>query len=214
MNIFHNKTYILFIPLFFLMFCSSVENKKTIIIKKGFVGMVGYGTLMSLRSIEQTLGYKYQDSIYQVHLMGYVRAWSYFRPINDPQNASKDRTKYYGFIVQDKDTLAFDGILYFITEKELSEFDRREFGYHRVDVTNKIEEYNFTGGKVYVYQHFLQPRDKSMADNKYILIKDYMDFITSICDSMGKNYRTEFDKSTVAPTSQIVPYEKIVWKKG
>ena len=207
------------------------QKKNTIEIKEGFVGMIGYGTLMSVKSLEQTLEHKYNDSLYQVHLINYIRGWTYFRPINDPQEKSTEDSRYYGFILQGNDSIAFDGmvnlniepkekskincILYFISEEDLLKFDKREFGYQKVDVTDQIEEYNFIGGKVYVYEHFPETKDGSKIDiNKYILVKNYVDFITSACDSIGKIFRTEFDESTNPPTTQIVPYDKIVWKKG
>ena len=214
-----------------LLASCSVEKKKTIEIKSGFVGMIGYGTLMSVKSLEQTLKHKYNDSLYQVHLINYIRGWTYFVPINDPPKKSTEDSRYYGFILQGNDSIAFDGmvnlniepkekskincILYIISEEDLLKFDKREFGYQKVDVTNQIEEYNFIGGKVYVYEHFPETKEISKIDtNKYILVKNYVDFITNACDSIGKIFRNEFDESTNPPTTQIVPYDKIVWKKG
>ena len=214
-----------------LLASCSVEKKKTIEIKSGFVGMIGYGTLMSVKSLEQTLKHKYNDSLYQVHLIYYIRGWTYFVPINDPPKKSTEDSRYYGFILQGNDSIAFDGmvnlniepkekskincILYIISEEDLLKFDKREFGYQKVDVTNQIEEYNFIGGKVYVYEHFPETKEISKIDtNKYILVKNYVDFITNACDSIGKIFRNEFDESTNPPTTQIVPYDKIVWKKG
>ena len=204
-------------------------KKKTIEIKEGLVGMIGYGSLMSLKSFEQTLGHKYTDSIYQVHLNDYLREWSYFLPINDPQSNSKNDLKYYGFILQNTDSIPFDGIinlnislkkkskinciLYLITPDDLIKFDKREIDYQKVDVTNKIEEYSFKAGKVYAYEHIPDPQFK-FDETKYILIKDYVDLITKACDSIGMNFRKEFDNSTMPYTGQIVPYQKIIWKQA
>ena len=205
------------------------EKKKTIEIKEGLVGIIGYGSLMSLKSFEQTLGHKYTDSIYQVHLNDYSREWSYFLPINDPKSSSTDSLKYYGFILQNNDSIPFDGIinlnispkekskinciLYLITTDELLNFDKREFGYQRVDVTDKIVEYSFKESKIYVYVHMPDPQAK-FDETKYILIKDLMDLITNACDSIGMNFRKEFDNSTLPYPGQIVSYQKLIWKQG
>ncbi|MFH1000089.1 MAG: hypothetical protein V1783_04530 [Bacteroidota bacterium] len=206
-----------------------IDKKKTIEIKEGLVGMIGYGSLMSLKSFEQTLGHKYTDAIYQVHLNDYLREWSYFRPINDPKSDPKSGLKYYGFILQNADSIPFEGIinlnisskekskinciLYLITTEDLINFDKREFGYQKVDVTDKIDEYSFKGGKVYVYVHMPDPQVK-FDETKYILIKDLMDLITNACDSIGMNFRKEFDCSTMPYAGQILPYQKIIWKQG
>jgi hypothetical protein len=207
------------------------SKKKTIEIREGLVGIIGYGSLMSLKSFEQTLGHKYTDSIYQVHLNDYSREWSYFRPINDPKSSSTNAVKYYGYIVQNADSIPFDGIinlnislkekskmnciLYLITTDELINFDRREFGYQRVDVTDKVDEYSIQGGKVYVYVHIPDPLVK-IDETKYILIKDLMDLITNACDSIGANFRNEYDDSTIpyTGTGQIVSGRNITWKQG
>ena len=226
------KTLKIIIPALILLFISTTcltDKKKTIEIKEGLVGMIGYGSLMSLKSLEQTLGHKYTDSIYQVHLNDYLREWSYFRPINDPQSNSKNRVKYYGFILQNTDSIPFDGIinlnitpkekskinciLYLITADDLIQFDKREFGYQRIDVSDKIDEYSFKGGKVYVYEHIPNPQFK-FDKTKYILINAYVDLITKACDSIGMNFRKEFDNSTIPFNGQIVSYQNIIWKQG
>ncbi len=129
------------------------------------VGMVGYGSLISVQSTERTLGRKYIDSIYLVHLEGFQREWNYVGSNNDSL-LPKESLKYDGFYI--KDTIPFDKriflnimakkkstmscVLSFITPEELEGFDRREIGYERIDITNIIKEYNFKGGKVYVYK--------------------------------------------------------------
>ncbi len=205
------------------------SKKKTVEIKEGYVGMIGYGSLMSLKSFEQTLGHKYSDSIYQIHLKSYLREWSFFRPFNDPKATPPNGLRYYGFILQNSDTIPFDGIvnlnispkenskinciLYFITKEELIQFDKREFGYQKVDITDKIEEYLFKGGQVYAYVHFPDPQIK-VYETEYVVIKDLVDLITNACDSIGMNFRKEFDNSTVPYQGQIIPYKNTFWKKG
>ena len=226
----YDKSFFALVLFLFSTSCMIEKEKTTIEIKEGLVGMIGYGSLMSLQSMEQTLGHKYNDSVYQVHLADYIRGWTYFRPINDPQVNSTEDFKYYGFFLQNNDSVPFDGmvnlnigtkkgsrmncILYLITQEDLNKFDKREFGYQKVDVTDKIEEYNIKGGKVYVYEHVRDQQHESSFDGKScILVKEYVDLITQACDSIGKDFRTEFDKSTNPPTSQIVSYKKIIWKK-
>lgn len=77
-----------FFCLFLIIFLSSkvsfAQKKQIIEIKEGYSGMIGYGSLMSLESMEQILGHKCEDSIYQVHLKGFIREWSFLQLINDP----------------------------------------------------------------------------------------------------------------------------------
>ena len=137
--------------------------------------------------------------------------------------------QFYGFILQNNDSIPFDGIvqlnvesqenskinciLYLISKEDIINFDKREIGYERIDVTDRVEEYTITGGRVYVYQQAPNYYDKTTLNlAKFILIEDYVNMITQICDGIGENFRIEFDKSTVQPSSQVVPSQKIGWK--
>jgi hypothetical protein len=205
------------------------QQKDTIKIQEGFVGMVGYGSLMSLKSMESTLGHQYSDSSYLIHLKGFIRAWTSYRPLNDPMANSPKAPQFYGFILQNNDSIPFDGIvqlnvesqenskinciLYLISKEDIINFDKREVGYERIDVTDRIEEFTITGGRVYVYQQAPNYYDKTTLNlAKFILIEDYVNMITQACDGIGENFRIEFDKSTVQPSSQVVPSQKIGWK--
>jgi hypothetical protein len=205
------------------------QQKDTIKIQEDFVGMVGYGSLMSLKSMESTLGHQYSDSSYLIHLKGFIRAWTSYRPLNNPMANDPKAPQFYGFILQNNDSIPFDGIvqlnvesqenskinciLYLISKEDIINFDKREIGYERIDVTDRVEEYTITGGRVYVYQQAPNYYDKTTLNlAKFILIEDYVNMITQICDGIGENFRIEFDKSTVQPSSQVVPSQKIGWK--
>jgi hypothetical protein len=218
-----------FISLMLLSAYCIAQQKDTIKIQEGFAGMVGYGSLMSLKSLESTLGHQYNNSSYLIHLNGFIRAWTSYRPLNDPMPNNPKAPQFYGFILQNNDSIPFDGIvqlnvesqegskinciLYLLSKEDLIKFDKREIGYERIDVTDKVEEYNIFGGKVFVYQQALDYYDKTTLNlAKFILIEDYVNMITSACDEFGENFRIEFEKSTLQPSSQVVPAQRIAWK--
>lgn len=209
----------------------AAQRKSTIEIPEGFSGMIAYGSLISLPSMEQTLGHKYEGPIHKVHLKGYERVWTCVRPFNDPQAIAAGREKINAYFLRDNERVPFlgavelnihpkkngrvNGILYLITNEELISFDKRERGYRRVDVTERIEEFRFRGGKVYVYEGLPGLPDGPPPDKgTYILIKEFADSVTGACDAIGKDFRSEFDKSTRACTYQVVPVNKIVWEKA
>lgn len=205
------------------------QQKDTIKIQEGFVGMVGYGSLMSLKSMESTLGHQYSDSSYLIHLKGFIRAWTSYRPLNDPLANNPKAPQFYGFILQNNDSIPFHGIvqlnvesqenskinciLYLISKEDIINFDKREVGYDRIDVTDRVEEYTINGGRVYVYQQTPNYYSKTTLNlAKFILIEDYVNMITQVCDGIGENFRIEFDKSTLRPSSQVISSQKIAWK--
>lgn len=218
-----------FIVLAYLPGSLSGQKKASITMPEGYVGMIGYGSLMSLKSMEQTLGHEYVDSAYQVHLKGFVRTWTSYRLFDDPMVPKSNSPRFYGFILQDNDSIPIDGIvqlnvenkkrsrinciLYLISEEDLVNFDKREYGYNRIDVTDKIDEYNIIGNKVYIYQQPHGYYDKTLIDKcRFVLVKEYVDMITKACDEIGEDFRREFDRSTLPSATQIIPSNKIAWK--
>lgn len=217
-----------------LFSCTSVyaaKTKSTVEIPEGSAGIVAYGSLISLPSMEQTLGHKYQGPFHQIHLTGYERAWECVRPFNNSRANSADIKKIKASFLRGNDRVPFDGtaelnihpkkkgrinaVLYLISNAEMIGLDKREWGYRRVDVTDKIEEFQFRGGKVYVYEGLPERTDGSPAQKgTYILIKEFLDSVTGACDALGKNFRDEFDKSTRPCLYQVVPYKEIVWEKA
>ncbi len=214
--------------------CISVSAAKrinTIEIPEGSAGIVAYGSLISLPSMEQTLGHKYQGPVNQIHLTGYEREWICVRPFNGPRANSADTKRIDAFLLRGNERVPITGaaelniypkkkgrinaILYLISNAEVISLDKRERGYRRVDVTDKIEEFQFRGGRVYVYEGVPERTDGSSTKmGTYILIKEFVDMVTSACDAIGKNFRDEFDKSTRPCVYQVVSYKEIVWEKA
>ena len=213
------------------MFGLAAKRKSILGIPEGSVGIIAYGSLISLPSMEETLGRKYEGPIHEVHLAGYERVWTCVRPWNDPQAIAAGAKKIDAYFLRDTERVPImgaaelnihpkkkgwiNGILYLITNEELLSLDKRERGYRRVDVTDKIEEFRFRGGRVYVYEGLPSSPAATAADKcTIILIKEFLDLVTAACDSRGKDFCAEFDKSTKPPAFPVLSYQDIVWEKA
>ena len=228
-------------PLLGMAFCLSVfcliiasacagKRKVPLDIPEGSAGIIAYGSLVSLPSFEKTLGHKYAGPIHQIHLAGYERAWACVRPFNDARAPSRAQ-KMAAFLTRGSERVPIAGtaelnisakkggrinaVLYVISREDLANLDKREWGYQRVDVTDKIEEFRFRGGKAYAYEGLPGKSAGSPAANSvYILIKEFQDMVTGACDAVGKSFRDEFDSSTRPCTFDIVSYKDIIWEES
>jgi len=205
----------------------AAKRKTILTIPEGSVGLIAYGSLMSLASMEETLGHQYAGPVHQVHLLGYERSWTHLRPLNDPAAAGArkleasflrgdERVPFVGTIelnIRPKKKGRINAILYLVTEAELLKLDKRERTYRRVDVTDKIEKFRFRGGKVYAYEG-LQGRSggPSADQGTHILIKEFLEMVTGACDTLGKEFRGEFDRSTRPCAFEVVSYTMIKWE--
>lgn len=225
MKIIHLIILILFIS--FNISCDKPVQKKTIVIEQGKVGMIGFGSLMSLQRTEKVFKHQYTDSVYLVHLQGYERTWD-FVASNYDQGYTEEELKYDGYFIKDTDSLIFDNsiylnitekegsdmnsVLYLVTEEEIKDMDLYEFGYERIDVSDKIKEYNFQGGKVFAYKaspEYVYDSEKTKGITK--IHQDYYDLVTRACDSISLNFRQEYEQTTNPMNLDMVA--PVIWKK-
>lgn len=209
---------------------SAAKGKITLEIPKGFSGIVAYGSLISLPSMEQTLGHKYEGPVHEVHLTGYERVWTCVRPFDSPQAAASGAKKIEAYVLRNgervpvlgtaelnlypKEKGRINGILYLLTDEELRKSDQREWGYRRTDVTDRIEEFRFRGGKVYVYESPLSSLPVPPAEKgTYVLIREFFEMVTGACDAKGKDFRADFDGTTRPCAYPVVSYKDIVWEE-
>jgi hypothetical protein len=209
----------------------AAKGKRILEMPEGFTGIVAYGSLISLPSMEQSLGHKYDGPVHEVHVRGFERMWTCVRPFNSPQAGADGARKIEAYLVRDTERLPvlgtaelnlcpkkggrINGVLYLVTDEELRKSDQREWGYRRVDVTDRIEEFRFRGGRVYVYVGPAGPLPApSPGTGTYVLIKEFLDLVTGACDLRGREFRNEFDKSTKPCELLVLSYQDIVWGKG
>ena len=134
------------------LFGCAAKRKSTLEIPEGYTGIVGCGSLIYLPSMESTLEHKYEGPIHEVHVKGYERVWRRIRW--GPEHKAHiirgtERVPILGVAELDlspKKKGRINGILYLLTDEELLKVDEREEHYRRVDVTDEIEEFRFTGG--------------------------------------------------------------------
>jgi hypothetical protein len=215
-----------------LLAAASAGTKRTIDLKHGLSGVVGYGTLISQRSLEQTLGHKYGRQAYPVHVTGSVRSWSLRRPFNVPgKGASRSAGTGVAFRsdgreiplrgpveldVRPEKGGRLNGVLYLLTEEELDRVDARERAYKRRDITGQVDEFAFTGGRVYIYRGLPPDRSIAAADPKeFVVFKENLDSVLKACDTIGPDFRAEFEKTTEPVAFRIISIADVVpWKKN
>jgi hypothetical protein len=208
--------------------CATAPSKPTVVIDDGKVGLIGFGSLMSLKKTEEIFNHKYTDSVYLVHLEGFQRSWDYVTSNYDKEVYTQDDLKYDRFYIRGNDTLIFDNtiylnieeqigsamncVLYMVTEEEIRNMDIYEFGYERIDVSQKITEYNFQGGKVFAYKatpNYLY--DSIRTKGTTIIDQEYIDLVTSACDSIGAGFSKEYNETTSPTNLELVA--PVLWKK-
>lgn len=194
----------------------SDKVKDTLYIPDGKVGLVGFGSLMSKSSFENTLNYNYNGKIYNIHLKGFERIWNHGVP-NDTsyikypryliQNQDTIFPSYYVYLnIREKENQDINARLYIIDTIDLKKFDKREFHHTKIKANDLIQEFHITNGNVFVYQalpdHIISTSD-NIKDN--VILKSYVDLVEKdVLNSQGENFKKEYFKSTTPFPQNIV----------
>ena len=213
--------------IFLLLSCN--QKKKNFTIPEGYVGMFGYGSLMSKKFIETSLIQKnYKGPFLSTHLIGYKRSWTFAWPSNLP-SLEPDGNYYKEFMLVNTDSVFpekilylnikqepnsfVNGVLYIVPKADLTTYDDWELGYERFEVTDLIKDYTIEGGPVYAYRALPDFISNPTRDIKQNIIElSYSKIIQDAFAYWGKDFEKEYKKSTETfDTSIIVDSKKSIW---
>lgn len=174
----------------------------------GTIGIFGYGSLVNLASLEQTIGRKPQQISY-VSVAGWNRAWNVVVANNSP------RGRFYtqeGAIpeyvlalnIEATDDLAgyVNGILFDASDEEIERLDERETHYDRVDITDSVTAdhgfdtiYTYVGKSQYIAQENISA----------IIPASYVETVRTGFISIDEAAYEYFLQTTVSSNFQTVP---------
>ncbi|MEM1338982.1 MAG: hypothetical protein AAF634_15645 [Bacteroidota bacterium] len=201
-----------------LLTCCQPNKKTALILPQGKVGLIGYGSLTSSEQMAAQLGKPYTGGVEIVHLEGFQRTWTATTPnqLQFPPVGLLLRCLYAGdsiapkklsaLNIQKNDSVAINCCFFIIDEEDLEPIDRTEKGYQRIEVTDKIREFNVSGGRVWAYQAMPEFTETPKTENpqNYAVAKLYLDFLEAGFSELGDLYREEFYETTLPIPEQIV----------
>ncbi len=186
----------------------------TILLGAGEVGLFGYGSLLSLSSMERTLGRRYERERIVCRLPGWRRVWDsiypnrrYWYAGEGGERVAPENILYLN--VRRVGTGVLNGVVYVVPEESIAGFDRREETYERIDVAGELLDLRVEGGAVYMYvgqaPHLLSggAGPASLA----AIRRAYVDIVEGGVDELGAEFREGYEASTdVVPWGNVVDY--------
>lgn len=190
------------------------QPKKELILQDDEVGLIGYGSLTSIESMEETLGRKYEGYFDVVELKDYKRNWKVFMPnrndMYDPYFTIRNGDTVYpkNILYLNIDSFpnsSLNGCLFVIKKSELAEFDKREWIYRRVEVTKNIDGLNIINGKVFAYTALDEFKASNPIDsNLFAVRKTYLDIVDTAFKHLSPEYKNRFFKTTEPYAKNLV----------
>jgi len=212
------KVYLLtfFLTSVILTFGQTSSNKEKLFIPNGKVALIGYGSLMSVASMERTLGHAYTDKFIPIHINGYERVWNFAVPNNGTRGPNLFYYVMAGDTIFPKNVMALNiqenrsrsmnACLFIIDTLELKMFDARELGYTRIKLNDKIKEFEMVNGDVYAYKalpSFTIKVTDNPKDN--VIPRAYIKTVEEDgLLALGEQFREEYYASTLPYSPKIL----------
>lgn len=206
----------LFLTNVILVFGQTSPNKEKLFIPNGKVALIGYGSLMSIASMERTLGHAYTDKFLPIHINGFERVWN-FAILN---NGTRGPNLFYYVMagdtiypkrvmalnIQENRSISMNACLFIIDTLELKMFDAREFGYTRIKLNNNIKEFEVVNGDVYAYKALPDFTIKVSDDPKdNVIPRSYIKIVEEDgLLALGQQFRDEYYASTLPYSPKIL----------
>ena len=179
----------------------------------------GYGSLVSPESFGRTLGRELRPGIdfFEAELAGFGRRWNYgvmhsVGVWTDPHGVEHERT-IVALGVVECDTETVNGVVGYVELDELTDLDRRERHYDRVDVADRttVRADHPLDGSIMVYvpkresiEHYERARDAGTAAVDH----DYWSRVDAAFAALGPDRQAQYHAGTPRPDVPILPLSR------
>lgn len=171
--------------------------------------LVGYGSLLSLRSLERTLGRTYTGPFLRCVVYGWRRTWDAAMPnkafyTETPHGRMMPEAILYLNVRRDAGS-SINGVVFAVNQEELAAYDRRESIYDRVDVTGDLDV-KVEGGAAYLYvcrPEYILTDVKSPA--KAAVRASYLKIVEHGLENLDEEFRKRYlDSTDVTPAHLVI----------
>jgi cation transport regulator ChaC len=169
----------------------------------------GYGSLMLKESMENTLGHAYRYSPLQCTLAGWRRRWSVMMP-NDEyfehREAGDFVPKHVVYLnIEQAVGATVNGAVYVVDHDQLISFDRREWIYDRIRVTEEVRGLHIPEGEVYAYVGKPEWRVPANCLPEFAGIRrSYVAVIERALSVLGPQFRFAYEQSSDDAPPQLL----------
>jgi len=171
-------------------------------LSKGHTVIFGYGSLLLQRSMELTLGRRYEQPRFPCALRGWRRSWNVYMPNRNFYESGPDgefvprNIVYLNLSPAGGETV--NGVLYVVDPAALAALDRREWVYDRRSIARDLVGVTVGGSDASVYVgkpewtlDLAATRRESAG-----LRQSYLGLIEESLTTLGTDFRAAYERST------------------
>jgi pimeloyl-ACP methyl ester carboxylesterase len=182
----------------------------TIRLRPGEHAIFGYGSLLSIASLERTLGRTYRGPFVVCSIEGWQRRWNVAMPNDVFVYREQDRwvapARIFYLNAEPAADKSVNGVLFVVDSEELERFDAREWIYDRVEITSALRGVEVEGGQAWIYRgkaehvwaHPPSPEGGAIR-------RTYLEIVQAGHRALGQQFVREYEVSTEPiPQSLVV----------
>jgi cation transport regulator ChaC len=189
---------------------ATTESGQTIELTDGEYAIFGFGSLLSIASIERTIGRRYNGPFLSCELLGWKRSWDCAMPnttfIYRDRGAWQTPEKILYLNMHQAPGQNVNGIIFVVGEAELAKLDEREWVYERVNVVSSLKRASVHGGPLWAYvarqENVLAPPESPI---RAAVRKSYLKILDDGHRDLGPEFAARyFDTSDPVPQHLVV----------
>lgn len=170
-------------------------------LEPGQHALFGYGSLLSIASLERTLGRTYDGPWFLERITGWRRGWDVQMPrhswryLKDGQVVVPDRVLYLN--LREQVGSHVNGALFVVSSEELKRFDEREWIYRRQQINSDLQGVRVFGGAAWTYVALDEYvwRDPTQPPAA-IIRQTYLDILNRAHAELGEAFAIEYVETT------------------
>jgi hypothetical protein len=175
---------------------------ETLSLQGGESALFGYGSLISMASLERTLGRRYAGPFIVCELAGWRRGWDVFMPNNETFYTDTPGGRMYPdkilyLNVRRMPESAINGVLFVLDPADLAAFDQREWIYNREDITDELRGVAVRGGRAYTYVAKAEYRLEGATSPAQAAVRSsYLQILEAGFADLGDAFRIAYENSS------------------
>ena len=184
-------------------------NPNTVELIENEVAIFGYGSLLSVPSLETTLKRRYRGPFVACSIEGWRRSWNVAMPnqtfyAETPSGCLfPERIIYLNVTAQPSSLL--NGVLFVVGPKELQAMDEREWIYDRLAITDQLRGVNISGGDAFTYVAKPEYLVTEVTSPAIAAIRaSYLALLETGLSDLGSSFREAYEQSSAPVPRHLV----------
>ena len=177
-------------------------------VSEGQAAIFGYGSLLSQKSMEATLGRNYDGEMVACRLDGWRRTWDIAMP-NQQFFTETEQGRVYPenilYLNIGPDPLcSMNGVAFVVRADDVAGFDKREWIYDRIDISSQVRDIRLSS-ELWAYVGKPEYRMTGEQDfHKAAVRASYLAIVEEGLASWDDEFRTQYRRSTDPVPTRLV----------